>query len=88
MASLQPARPPSGSTDGSSESPEPPKDAVEPSKHHQQQQEEEGDGDTVKGESEDEAPTSPDRLSKRMSNTPSLDNIDLNDEAATKPKGQ
>lgn len=88
VASLQPTRPLSGSTDGSSESPEPPKDPVQPSK----QQDEEGDGDTVKGESEDdEAPESPDRLSNRRSNTPSLDNIDLNDEAVTeavtKPKG-
>lgn len=84
LSGLPATRPLSGSTDGPSDppaSPEPPEDPVQQPK----QQDEEGDGDTVKGESEDGSSPSPDRLSKRVS-TPSLDNIDLDDEA-TEPKG-
>ncbi|KAK7752382.1 hypothetical protein SLS62_005719 [Diatrype stigma] len=79
LSGLPATRPLSGDTDGPSDppaSPEPPEDPVQ----HPKQQDEEGDGDTVKGESEDGIPPSPDRLSKRVS-TPSLDNIDLDDEA-------
>lgn len=87
--------PPSGGTDGPSESPE---DVAKPSEPSEKQ-DGEGDGDTAAEKSEepeDVVPANPTRLSNRLSNSPSLDNIDLNDEettssdeaTTTKPKGQ
>ena len=79
----------SETTDDTSDSPEEEEKPVPASFKHDEQ----GVGDTTAIEvkeipekesedeaSEDEVTTDPTRLSKRMSNTPSLDNIDLNDE--------
>ncbi|RYP15095.1 hypothetical protein DL765_005918 [Monosporascus sp. GIB2] len=77
VSSLQSTRPSSGATDETAISEElgqQPKRASE-----------EEDGDTVKAESEDAVTTDPIRISKPISNPPSLHNIDLDDEATTKP---
>ena len=85
-------RPVSETTDDTSDSPEEEEKPV-PASFKLDKQDEQGVGDTATTEvkeipekesedeaSEDEVTTDPTRLSKRMSNTPSLDNIDLNDE--------
>ena len=45
-------------------------------------------GGSENGEPENGTPANPSRLSNRMSNTPSLDNVDLDDDLPSKPKGQ
>ncbi|RYO80717.1 hypothetical protein DL762_007522 [Monosporascus cannonballus] len=77
VSSLQSTRPSSGATDETAIS----EDLAQQPKRTS----EEGDGDTVRAESEDVVPTDPIRISKPISNPPSLHNIDLDDEASTKP---
>ncbi|RYP62582.1 hypothetical protein DL769_007252 [Monosporascus sp. CRB-8-3] len=77
VSSLQSTRPSSGATEETAIS----EDLVQQPKRAS----EEEDGDTVKADSEDVVPTDPIRISKPVSNPPSLHNVDLDDEASTKP---
>ncbi|RYP40804.1 hypothetical protein DL767_001450 [Monosporascus sp. MG133] len=77
VSSLQSTRPSSGATDETTIS----EDLTQPSKRTS----EEEDGDTVKAESKDVVSTDPIRISEPISNPTSLHNVDLDDEASTKP---
>ncbi|RYP69688.1 hypothetical protein DL771_005967 [Monosporascus sp. 5C6A] len=77
VSSLQSTRPSSGATDETAIS----EDLAQQPKRAS----EEEDGETVKAESEDIVSTDPIRISKPISNPPSLHNVDLDDEASTKP---